>query len=298
MTSLEQYREQAHRAVVDTAQAFHLEAQTRSGLVLEVPCSYQILEPGFRPFRAGKAPPEELQQELDGVVSEAQNRGIDIGIEGEESLRKLVVQLGLGIDCSNFAYRSLMRAHDQLDLGKYTDTVFRSAEEIRSLHGSKSSWSAKDANGNQRNLTDDEESKLAGAEILEAGWVADVFGKDPEFIIGSHHMSTGDAARLIPPEETLPGDLIAFNKAGNGKVSHVAVVETVEANEADTFIEFWHAWHTRDFNSGVRRDHVKVMPNSEKWSHEGLADTTRYGGYYFCRPLAMAALVDLIRERQ
>ncbi len=125
MPSLDQYEHEARRAVTDTAQAFHLQASTVDGLPLSVPCSYQILEPGFRPFRAGKATSQELQGELDSVLAQAEARGISAGIEGQESIRKISVQLGLGIDCSNLAFRGLTLLHKRLGLRPYTDNVFR-----------------------------------------------------------------------------------------------------------------------------------------------------------------------------
>jgi hypothetical protein len=291
MISLEQYTQVAHRAVIDTAQAYHLQATTVEGLPLSVPCSYQILEPGFRPFRAGKASPQELQSELDTVLGQAEARGINAGIEGQEAIRKLSVQLGLGIDCSNFAYRCLTLLHERVGIGEYTDTVFRSAPEIRDLHASKESWAARDQDGNARPLSAPEAEKLGAADLLDTTWIASVFGKDPEFIIGSHHMSNADAAQPLHAAKVLPGDMIAFNKAGNGVVSHVAVVESTDtASDGSMHMDFWHAWHTRDFQSGLRRDNLQTDGQSFTWSHEGLADPTRYQGHFFCRPLGLIAL--------
>lgn len=291
MLSPEQYAHEARGAVVDTAQAFHLKASAGDGSPVSAPCSYQILEPGFRPFRAGKASPKELQDELDGVLGQAQSRGIDPGIEGQEAIRKLSVQLGLGIDCSNFAYHTLARLHDRLGFGSYTDHVFRSGAEIRELHANKESWAARDEDGNPRQLTTEESDKLRTSEFVAVTWIEDVFNKDPEFIIGSHHMSSPEAAEQVLPQDVLPGDLIAFNKAGNGRVSHIAVVEKADALSEETMrMDFWHSWHTRDFQSGLRRDAVQTNGVSSTWSHDGLADPTRYSGYFFCRPMGTAAL--------
>jgi hypothetical protein len=84
--------------------------------------------------------------------------------------------------------------------------------------------------------------------------------------------------------------LLAFKKAGSGVVSHVAVIESTEAEGDVTHAKFWHSWHTRDFESGVRRDHVTAIGEHSVWSHNGLTDTSRYQGHFFCRPIGMAAL--------
>jgi hypothetical protein len=170
MTSVRDYEVAAQSAVQETAQAFHLEAPTTSEGLVTVPCSYQIVEPGFRPFRSGKASAGELQAELDRTLSQAEERGIDVGIEGEESLRKLLIQQGLGIDCSSFAFRCLVRAHEKLGLEPYTDSVFRSASEIKRLNEKKESWAAKNEDGSPRPLTPKEQRGLAAGNLLPVSW--------------------------------------------------------------------------------------------------------------------------------
>lgn len=294
--SFEQYRHDARHAVIDTAQAFHLNAITNEGRQLEVPCSYQILEPGFRPFRAGKATAEELQAELDDNLAQAAVRKIDPGIEGYESVRKICLQLGLGIDCSNFAYRAQTLLHGIVNGEPYVNHVFRDGKEISSLHATKDSWTAKDEHGHPRELTEEERAKLDTNDPVSIAWIASVFGKDPEFVMGSHHMTTQEAAVPIEATEALPGDLLAFKKAGNGVVSHVAVVESVEASADHVRLDFWHSWHTRDIKSGLRRDSVQYGDLNPTWSHEGLADTERYQGHYICRPIGLVAIVKTLTK--
>ena len=289
MISTEQYQAETHQAVVDTALAFHLQAITTEGLLVNVPCGYQILQPGFRPFRAGKASPQELQDCLDGVVQEAHEKGIDLGIEGRQSLRKLSIQLGLGIDCSNFAYRALTLVHGRLDLPSYITSVFRDAAEIRVLHSKGGSWEAKDADGNPRELTDDEADLLSTDSSIDIAWIASLFGKDPAFITGSKHICSTAATEPTDSAHLMPCDLLAFRKAGTAAVSHVAVIETVEFSGSEVHADFWHAWHSRDFESGIRRDSVTFAEGSEpSWSHEGLADPGRYQGYSLVRPRMLA----------
>jgi hypothetical protein len=290
MADISSQIEIARRVVVETAHDFHFRAVTEDGRQIEAPIVYQIEEPGFRPYRAGKASAEELQAELDRIIGLADQRGVNMGIEGIDSVRKLASQMGYGVDCSNFAFRTLDRIHDTMGLQPYTQTVFRLASEIRELHATKKpSWDAKDKNGNTRNLTDEELAKLESSDLLDIDWITEVFGKDPEFIIGSAHMTDDHATEQVEPTEVLPGDLIAFTKAGAGVVSHVCVVEQAEVSDKTAHIDFWHSWHTRDFESGIRRDSVTVEADlTMRWSHEGLEDPKRYEGYSFRRPAEIA----------
>lgn len=287
---MEEYIDIAHRAVVDTAQDFHFTATTDDGRQLEVPFGYQIEEPGFRPFRSGKATPDELRAEFGRIVNLASERGVSIGIEGYDSVRKISIQMGLGVDCSNFAYRALSLVHDRMNLPDYTQTVFRAGEDIRALHATKKpSWDANDENGEPRQLTGDENIKLETGDLLDVDWLTKVFNKDPQFVLGSTHMCDDNATEKIQVETMLPGDLIAFTKTGSGIVSHVAVVEQVLVDDGHVHADFWHSWHTRDFESGLRRDSVTIVPDQTmSWSHEGLDDPARYIAHSFRRPAAMA----------
>ena len=58
---------------------------------------------------------------------------------------------------------------------------------------------------------------------------------------------------------------------------------TLVAYSGVTHVNFWHAWHTRDFASGLRRDTVTIDQRGQPaWSHQGLTDTSRYEGTLFC----------------
>jgi hypothetical protein len=297
MLTLEQYAVETSSVVAETAESFHLHAKTVDGTPISIPPSFQIVEPGFRPFRAGKASAEVLQAELNQTLEEAKMSGTEIGIEGPESFRKLLIQLGLGIDCSNFAYRSLSLIHSRLGLGSYEESVFRIAYEIRRLHERKESWSAKDSSGNPRNMSMQETEILHKLHVLDVGWIANVFGKDPEFIMGSRHITGENATKLVHPRNALPGDLVAFRTAVSEVVSHVAVVETVEKSDEEVHIEFWHPWHTRDFQSGLRKDSLTTDGIHNSWSHEGLANPNRYDGHYLCRPNKMDRLTETISSQ-
>lgn len=285
--------ERLHQAVTDTANSFHLSAITAGGVAVSVPATYQILEPGFRPFRAGKASAVELQGEIDAVVGEAESRSVDLGIESQESLRKLCLQLGLGIDCSNFAYRAMTAAHNSLELPSYTTLVYRNAREIERLYREKASWSARDHDGGERELTVVEKEHLKVSTSLDVAWICDVFGKDPEFVIGSKHLAEPETSRVVELDDLQPGDMLVFEKAGTGNVSHVGVVESIEGTRfGRTFVNFWHSWHSRDFESGLRRDTMTDVDGTRAWSHEGLSDPSRYSNHYFVRANEIAKLAE------
>lgn len=291
MRTVGEYSHVVESVVTDTAASYHMLAADVQGGLLDVPCSYQIAEPGFRPFRAGKASGPELQAELNRIVTEAADLDIELGLENAESLRKLLIQNGLGIDCSAFTYQALGQAHAQFDLPDYASTVFIPTEGIRNLHRTKDSWKAKDEQGNERPLSPVERQQLYTQDVVTADWVADVFGKDPEFVMGSKHMVSPEAAIVVEPQDALPGDLIAFRKAGSGVVSHVAVIETVTLTGTDkVHLDFWHSWHTRGFDSGLRPDHVTITDEQFDWSHADLGN--RYEGHYFARPKALHELVQ------
>lgn len=280
--------QEVRSAINETAQAFHLSAVTTANEQLLVPCTYQILEPGFRPFRAGKASPEELQAELDLTISQAEERGISIGIEGKDSVTKLMLQQGLGIDCSNFAFRALSLAHDALNIPPYAATVFRDAAEIQALYG-KGKWLPVDEDGLSRELLEEEARILDSSDLITIEWVCDVFGKDPEFVTGSAQICNTNATVAVAPEELLPGDLVAFRSASTQKISHVGVAEEITKKDGTVTVDFWHSWHTRDFASGLRRDTVRINSDDQlQWSHQGLGDTERYDHHSFRRPAGLA----------
>ncbi len=292
--SRETIGQDAHQAVLDTALDFHLQATTVSGVAVDVPCSYQIVESGFRPYLSGKGSPEELQQKLDTTITSAAERGEGLGIESQDSLRKLAIQLGLGIDCSNFAYRALTLVHNRLELPSYASTVFRKSSDILSLYESKGSWRAKDEDGELRELTPVELDALTNNGVVDVEWISSVFGKDPQFITGSMHIADIEATDPTDPDNLQPGDIIAFNKAAIGTVSHVAIVESVDDTPGGVHVDFWHSWHTRDFDSGLRRDNVSFSDSPEpSWSHQGLSDPKRYKGHQLLRPKLVSNITTL-----
>ncbi|HWB38675.1 MAG TPA: hypothetical protein VG604_00340 [Candidatus Saccharimonadales bacterium] len=296
MLSIEKYSALARHAVDETAADFEIGAKNNQGETMLVPVSYQIAEPGFRPFRAGKASGMELQKKFDNVVEQAAIQGVDLGLDSKESVRKLMIQEGWGIDCSNFAFRALSRVHKQLDLPAYITTVQRPASEIRDLYGVRPSWFAKDALGLHRPLTTNEAKMLTDSDWLSVDWIAKTFGKDPEFITGSEHIAGEQSAVKVPANEVLPGDVLALQKADGDTVSHVAVVEDVEHGAESVLVDFWHSWHTRDFSAGLLSGSVSVdlASGQTEWSHPGLADKTRYSGHFFARPILLKQLTDSI----
>lgn len=275
--------------IADTVDAYHLTAEDDRGSTLHVPVVYQIAgEPLFRPFRAAKASPVELQTELDRLIASSRDLGVDVGIERIESLRKIMSQHGLGIDCSRFGYEVLSRVYHRLQLPDYASEVFRDGEMVRDLHAA-GRWPARDLSGTDRNLTAEEARTLHDVRRVPVSWIRDVLGKDPEFITGAAHMCDEAATVAVQPEALLAGDLLAFDAASGKGVSHLAVVDEAVAGARGIEISFWHSWHTRDHTAGLRRDRLLVTEgDSFEWSHPGLENPKRYRGYAFRRPAALA----------
>lgn len=292
MASIEQSIKTAQEAITETWTAFNAHVELPDGYVA-TPFSYQIDEPGFRPFRFAKASPKELQAELDRIVEAAADAGVDLGLDNAEALSKLLVQNGLGVDCSNYVFHVQSHIHNKLEIDPYSRTVFRAGDDIRNLHATKPSWQPKNTNDGPREPTTLERRKLAAADWLDVEWLSRIFGKDPAFITGSAHMSNDASSIAVEAESTLPGDLIAFQKAGSGVVSHVGVVEHVSFDNDRTAVAFSHSWHSRDFEAGVRIDQIVVDHSTgtvEKASHDGLIDPRRYSAHHFRRPAALAIL--------
>jgi len=292
----------------ETTQDYELVAQkTLRGLVddftltagdYEVLPVYQINETGFRPFMAAKASPEQLQAELDRIVAEAQARGTDLGLESENSLRKLLLQNGLGIDCSNFGFNFYQRLFDELGLGDYCDSVFWDATDVKApyLNPEKPNWKPRDAEGNLRDLTPQETEKLFDSESIEVSWIAEVFGKDPVFITGSKHMTRTGSSERVKPENITPGDMITFSAVGSKAVSHIAIVEKVAPKASGTEVDFRHSWHTRNYDAGIRDGSATIENGSATFTDPGLNNPERYEVYNFMRPARLATYLSMLHS--
>jgi hypothetical protein len=214
-----------------------------------IPSTYQILEPGFRPYKQGKASGDELNEEVRLLVETAQTRGVDLGINSHEALRKLAIQMGYGIDCSNFAYRFLERAHDRLNLGPYEDRVYKQASVIRQLY----------ENGRYtpvEGMSAEDAAYLADHETLPVSWVCRVFGKDPEHLISAADICANVATEAVSFDKVVTGDIIKFVRPANGKTTHVAVVDEVRQDGKNSKVSLWHSWHSREFKAGLRSDYL------------------------------------------
>lgn len=289
MSQIEKYTEQARNTVSETVEDFRVTATLDGGTIVDVPFVYQIAEPGFRPYRAGKAAPEELREQFATVIGQADERGVALGLESRDSVRKLLFQLGLGVDCSNFAYRAMGRLHERIGLSHYDSTVFWPVKKINKFNQTLPTWKPKDADKNERPLKCAEAATLRGTGLVSVEWIADVFGKDPEFITGSSQMCSDASSVKVGAQDLIPGDIVSFQSATSGDVSHLGVIEGIRVEKTRTHVDFWHSWHTRDYDSGIRADFVVIDQNgSWHFSHEGLNDPARYQAYDFRRPTAVA----------
>lgn len=288
MLTQEAYIDVAQQAVANTVRDFHFRVRLNSGAPMFVPFSYQIEKPGYHPFQAGKAAPHELRAEFDHIL-DTSNFGQEM--DSIDSARRVALLNGLGVDCSNFAYRAMERIHDEMGLTPYAKTVFRSGQEIRDLHATKKpAWDAKDETGQVRDLSTDEQAILEDSDLLDVAWLTEVFCKDSElFITGAKHICAPEATVLVEPNEVLPGDLLSFTKADEAVVSHVAVVERVAVENGETNADFWHSWDSHDFKDGIRCDSLTVVEGMVMYlTADGLGDPARYSGLSFRRPRAMA----------
>lgn len=271
----EKYVGVAQAAVSESAAGFHL----RVGSITAA-CGYEIHKYGRQPFRAGKASPQELQEKLDTVVAD-----LDLDVQDEETLHSIISSYQLGIDCSNFAFRCLQGVYERLGLKSYSDHVFREASEIRELAISKDSWKA--------TLGRDDEETLERSDKLSAGWVARAFGKQPEFIVGAAHITAPEAATPIEPLRTLPGDLIGFKNIATGVVSHLAVVESVNATEDSAVkVDFWHPSSPQGLRPCLRNDTVTIDATIMSWGRAGLMRPDKYQGAAFYRSIGIANLLE------
>lgn len=283
--SPETYTNIAQRSILETVSDYHLTATSEGGRTVVAPASFQINQPGFSAFLDGKGSPGELQDELDRQTALSP-------INNDVELHELMTRTGIGIDCSMFAFTSLRRIHTQLGLPDYTSTVFRSSSDVLEFHATRPRWQPKDASGIPRALTADEYNILSSQPFVSAAWICETLGTKPERIIGSQHMAAPEAAQAIKPEDTLPGDLVAFAKTPGGSVSHVAIVDEVEqAGDQEITINYWHPLRMMGGGQGrLRRDSVTLTGDIELWTPDRFNDLTREGRYYFCRPNALAEL--------
>lgn len=270
--------------------SFRLTAEASDGTVVSAMSTYQIpSEAMFNPFGSGKASGPELQAELNRRIAADQERGIDPGIVDSESLRLAITRLGLGIDCSNFAIRTLILLHAKI--GKdYTDHIFYGGQELQRLHEAKpESWSARNPDGSPREFTAEERAMLEENRVA-VSWIAKVLGKDPPFITNARRIADTTVNRELDREEVAPGDLVAFTKPDSEVVSHVGVIDTVRVSSIGIqTIGFCHSWSTRRFDdNGPKRDSVRIYPMTQRheWSDDGLVDRSRYSGHLFVRPRA------------
>jgi hypothetical protein len=277
-------------ALVKTVLDFHFTARSTDGDLLSAPGSYQINEPGFNPLLRGKASPEELQAELDRVIESAARQGIDLGLETDESLAKILIQLGVGQDCSNIMYRLYTEVHRRLDLADYTSFVFWPSDKVLAMYES-GRWPA-GSGDNPRKLTSAERQYLLDNEHVSVKWICQTFGTGPQNITSAAAICADEATVPVGVEDILPGDLVRFRKT-SGQIAHVAAIEEVSPGG----IVIWHSWHTRRFDAGLRRDTLYMSDQGEiiHASHPNLVEKGRYAEVSVRRPKALAQYYDSLR---
>jgi len=260
---LEKANDEVQAALIGTFLDYHLQAEAGSGEILQAPSTYQ---------------------------------SVDLGLVNQTALRKLMIQMGLGIDCSNFVYRYLSKAHERLGLPSYDSFVYRPSDEVLQLNES-GRWPVRGTEeGSTCNLANNERSILTGNKVVPVSWIRDVFGKDSARITGAAHICSKEAAKPLQLEELMPGDLISFRRPSTGRVSHVAAIFGIEKNERGTSLEVMHSTHTRGFDSGLRLDTLRINSSGQPIdsTQKSLIDPERYR-FSFCRPQAIATHYDSLR---
>lgn len=291
----------ARSTVLDTLGSYRLTANDFTAMAAyDTPGDSEI----FRPFEAGKASPEELQDELDRILVADAARGKDTGIRSVMALRMAMLRRGIGIDCSNLAVRTQIALHQKIG-EDYGDHLFFTGTELLKLHEQRpQSWSPRTPDEKNdkgeaaiREFTTEELEMLQSGNV-SASWVMRVFGKTGLWwITSANRMTSPEHNTVVAPEDTAPGDMIAFTKPDlPDMVSHVGVVyETARSNFGRSIIRFAHSWNVDDvMKNGPTEDEVTHNTDSGrfKWSHPDLANPNRYGGHFFVRPRAFVDKVQ------
>ncbi len=275
--------QQANEIVRDSLVAvflgYTLMAKSIEGNILVTSPTYQNAgEPGFRPFNGGKASSHEMQAELNRVIAEYQEMGVELGLENEESLRKLLIQLGLGIDCSNFIYRYSLLSHQQLGLASYDSTIFWPSDKVREFYEA-GKWQSRDKDGTVRALTNRQLAFLNANNAVSVAWIRDAFGRNNSVgIVGAEHLCSDGATVPVQPQDIMPGDLVRFDQPNTGRTGHVAAIVSAIHTDHGVELTIYHSWHTRDLDAGLREDRLLIAADGRilSSSHPGLIDPARY----------------------
>lgn len=269
----------------ESADAFHIRATLSDGSQTQVPATLQMAEYGFRPAVSfGKVSSKEQQELFDSVVSTASAAGVDLGLTGNPAVTRLLIQMGIGIDNPNFLVRTFIQMHEQLGLRDYLENIYRPTDDIKT-------WRANNPGDGKRDLTDNERRAMSEPAITWR-FFNQLFGKDPMLYTETQHISAPDAIKPVSRENVQAGDMVVFNDAESELPTHLGLIDEVVAEAAGAKrINFWHVWDTRDFDSGLRRDRVRVVKGElTDWTHTGLNDRDRYAGHEFVRTIGLDSL--------
>jgi hypothetical protein len=270
--SLERVGANLRTALHEVVSSFRLTYTTATGKKLSIPVPYGMVEPGNESiYMGGKASGSQLQDRFNDISMSASERGSNLGIENEESLRECALRNGLMVDCSNFAFRFGEAAYQALGLpGRYEDCVYRDTSEVRALYNG-GRWTP--AAGL---LTGRQLETLQNSERVSVDWICNVFGKQPVTISGAAHMCDRDATVPVALDEVRVGDFVAFTNPNN-RVSHVAVVDSASVKDGMLEVDIRHALSSRDRHSGVCLTTMCVDADGRvvRASYDGLRDKER-----------------------
>lgn len=240
-TTVEGYSNLASRIVAQNAEDFHIRAIGSDGDTLCVPVSFQMAT-DREAFGAGKATPTELANAAARLMALTPLRS-------DSELKDLIIGNRLGTDCSNFVFHAQAALHAVMFGTDYASTVYRDSVEVVELADSKSSWSTSDENLHH----------LASVSSVSVGWIAKAFDKDPQFVAGSSHLTSPDAAVHVEPSRVLPGDIVALTKLGHSATCHVGVVQGLKEVKQGYEVNLWHSlWQEDESLGGIRNDAMLI----------------------------------------
>lgn len=293
-------------AVVETFDEFHISyLNDRTGTDLEVPLEYFMVAPDFLPgstiTHGGKQSPRFYQDVFDEMVFRCIEQKVDVRITTEEQLRMKLARWNLGIDCSNFVYRSLTAVYEGLGLGDYAEDVFWNADNLlinidkgKIRHGART----------QRPVNKEEHKQIVSCidgsdRTIAVAAITRILGKDgPQYLTSAEHM-TKSAKPLRKDELVRAGDIVSFQSTGSQKTDHIGVVAGLDGEDGE--LEFMHSWHQSGHFSGVRSDRLRVdvvsgqmvvLPPGVPFDIDDPAsfDQSRYESIEFKRPKALGGL--------
>lgn len=223
-------------------------------------------------FKGAKGSPEDMQGEVNRIVSECLEVDEAINVYDEESARNFLYRNQVGIDCSGFAYHLIDRVVEGNLGNSFSDYLFIPKEGVVAA-SKKETWrSAYD-------LTASEASNLP--PMVPLNWVCETFEKEPASQVNVARLCNDAASAEVPDfYDIQAGDLIQMKR--DGKSKHIGIVAEAAGNE----FTMWDSYREDRGYGGIRPHSIKIIDASlpletQKWLD---FETTRYDEFIIRRP--------------